>query len=392
MQLVLSTLNFFAMKRISFFAMVALLAALALASCSGNNNSVQVKLLPSNSGRIYFGYCDAQGDKVKEDDTVAVKDGIAILDVKRYADKNPIAYFFYPEQGDQVYFLPQSGSLTFTEQENVNGDPDGGSTFVANASSLSNDNQKFQELYAFSSKINSIGKSLNEKYQIAAYNNDKERIDSIRNAFGEFIASMKEETKKFVSDNIANPAGQVALANNLDLYKFNIVDFDAVVNNLPDGNLKNDLLARMEPARKIQPGQQFIEVALPTPQGDTLRLSEIVAKSKVTLLDFWASWCGPCRQFNPILVEIYKQFHDKGFNIYGVSLDQDKEQWTKAIKEQNLTWNHVSNLKAWDCPARLDYMVQGIPSSVLIGQDGKIIAHNLEGNELKAKLAELLAE
>lgn len=392
MQLVLSTLNFFAMKRISFFPMVALLAALALASCSGNNNSVQVKLLPSNSGRIYFGYCDAQGDKVKEDDTVAVKDGIAILDVKRYADKNPIAYFFYPEQGDQVYFLPQSGSLTFTEQENVNGDPDGGSTFVANASSLSNDNQKFQELYAFSSKINGIGKSLNEKYQIAAYNNDKERIDSIRNAFGEFIASMKEETKKFVSDNIANPAGQVALANNLDLYKFSIVDFDAVINNLSDGNLKNDLLARMEPARKIQPGQQFIEVALPTPQGDTLRLSEIVAKSKVTLLDFWASWCGPCRQFNPILVEIYKQFHDKGFDIYGVSLDQDKEQWTKAIKEQNLTWNHVSNLKAWDCPARLDYMVQGIPSSVLIGQDGKIIAHNLEGNELKAKLAELLAE
>ena len=392
MQLVLSTLNFFAMKRISFFPMVALLAALALASCGGNNNSVQVKLLPANSGRIYFGYCDAQGDKVKEDDTVAVKDGIAILDVKRYADKNPIAYFFYPEQGDQVYFLPQSGSLTFTEQENVNGDPDGGSTFVANASSLSNDNQKFQELYAFSSKINGIGKSLNEKYQIAAYNNDKERIDSIRNAFGEFIASMKEETKKFVSDNIANPAGQVALANNLDLYKFSIVDFDAVINNLPDGNLKNDLLARMEPARKIQPGQQFIEVALPTPQGDTLRLSEIVAKSKVTLLDFWASWCGPCRQFNPILVEIYKQFHDKGFNIYGVSLDQDKEQWTKAIKEQNLTWNHVSNLKAWDCPARLDYMVQGIPSSVLIGQDGKIIAHNLEGNELKAKLAELLAE
>ena len=380
------------MKRISFFAMVASLAALVLASCGGNNNSVQVKLLPSNSGRIYFGYCDAQGDKVKEDDTVAVKDGIAILDVKRYADKNPIAYFFYPEQGDQVYFLPQSGSLTFTEQENVNGDPDGGSTFVANASSLSNDNQKFQELYAFSSKINGIGKSLNEKYQIAAYNNDKERIDSIRNAFGEFIASMKEETKKFVSDNIANPAGQVALANNLDLYKFSIVDFDAIVNNLPDGNLKNDLLARMEPARKIQPGQQFIEVALPTPQGDTLRLSEIVAKSKVTLLDFWASWCGPCRQFNPILVEIYKQFHDKGFDIYGVSLDQDKEQWTKAIKEQNLTWNHVSNLKAWDCPARLDYMVQGIPSSVLIGQDGKIIAHNLEGNELKAKLAEILAE
>ena len=392
MQLVLSTLNFFAMKRISFFPMVALLAALVLASCGGNNNSVQVKLLPSNSGRIYFGYCDAQGDKVKEDDTVAVKDGIAILDVKRYADKNPIAYFFYPEQGDQVYFLPQSGSLTFTEQENVNGNPDGGSTFVANAGSLSNDNQKFQDLYAFSSKINGIGKSLNEKYQIAAYNNDKERIDSIRNAFGEFIASMKEETKKFVADNIANPAGQVALANNLDLYKFNIVDFDAVVNNLPDGNLKNDLLARMEPARKIQPGQQFIEVALPTPQGDTLRLSEIVAKSKVTLLDFWASWCGPCRQFNPILVEIYKQFHDKGFNIYGVSLDQDKEQWTKAIKEQNLTWNHVSNLKAWDCPARLDYMVQGIPSSVLIGQDGKIIAHNLEGNELKAKLAEILAE
>lgn len=380
------------MRHTTLFATCAIAATALLASCGQKKSSIEVKLLPSEAKNIYLGYCNAEGDKLTRDDTVAIKDGVAVIDVTRFADKSPIAYFLYTEKGDQVYFVPQDGGITIEEKEIEAGNPDAGSTFEIKGKELSNDNVKLQDLYSFTRKYNAEGNSLNEQYQAAAAANDSVQADKIRNAYGDMVERMQKEAKTFIAENASNIAGQVALANNFDLYKFNIPEFDAIVKGFPEGDFKTAILTKMEPARKIQVGQDFIDVALPTPDGDTLRLSEVIANNKVTLLDFWASWCGPCRQFNPILVEIYNQFHGKGFEIYGVSLDQERDKWLDAIKNQHLTWNHVSNLKSWDCPARVDYMVEGIPSSVLIGSDGKIIAHSLDGDELKAKLAELLAE
>lgn len=380
------------MRHTTLFAACAIAATALLASCGQKKSSIEVKLLPSEAKNVYLGYCNAEGDKLTRDDTVAIKDGVAVIDVTRFADKSPIAYFLYTEKGDQVYFVPQDGSITIEEKESEAGNPDAGSTFEIKGKELSNDNVKLQDLYSLTRKYNAEGNSLNEQYQAAAAANDSVQADKIRNDYGDMVERMQKEAKAFIAENASNIAGQVALANNFDLYKFNIPEFDAIVKGFPEGDFKTAILTKMEPARKIQVGQDFIDVALPTPEGDTLRLSEVVANNKVTLLDFWASWCGPCRQFNPILVEIYSQFHGKGFEIYGVSLDQERDKWLDAIKNQHLTWNHVSNLKSWDCPARVDYMVEGIPSSVLIGSDGKIIAHSLDGDELKAKLTELLAE
>lgn len=380
------------MRHTTLFATCAIAATALLASCGQKKSSIEVKLLPSEAKNVYLGYCNVEGDKLTRDDTVAIKDGVAIIDVTRFADKSPIAYFLYTEKGDQIYFVPQDGGITIEEKESEAGNPDAGSTFEIKGKELSNDNVKLQDLYSFTRKYNAEGNSLNEQYQAAAAANDSVQADKIRNAYGDMVERMQKEAKAFIAENASNIAGQVALANNFDLYKFNIPEFDTIVKSFPEGNFKTAILAKMEPARKIQVGQDFIDVALPTPEGDTLRLSEVVANNKVTLLDFWASWCGPCRRFNPILVEIYNQFHGKGFEIYGVSLDQERDKWLDAIKNQHLTWNHVSNLKSWDCPARVDYMVEGIPSSVLIGSDGKIIAHSLDGDELKSKLSELLAE
>ena len=111
---------------------------------------------------------------------------------------------------------------------------------------------------------------------------------------------------------------------------------------------------------------------------------------KVILLEFWASWCGPCRQENPNLVKTYNIFNPKGFEIFAVSLDEDKESWLKAIQEDNLKWKHVSDLKGSRNEASLIYGINGIPDNFLISENGEIIGRNLRGDKLNQKLKEIL--
>ena len=121
-----------------------------------------------------------------------------------------------------------------------------------------------------------------------------------------------------------------------------------------------------------------------------MKLSDFIAKNKYTLIDFWASWCGPCRAEMPNVVAAYKKYQSKGFGIVGVSLDRDAEAWKKAIKDLNITWPQMSDLKAWDCEGAKLYGVRSIPATVLVDQEGTIIARNLRGDAIEAKLAELL--
>ena len=112
-------------------------------------------------------------------------------------------------------------------------------------------------------------------------------------------------------------------------------------------------------------------------------------RGKIVLVDFWASWCGPCRRENPNVVKAYAKFHAKGFNILGVSLDKDKDKWVEAIAKDKLTWQHVSDLKGWGNEAAKAYGIRAIPANVLLDKDGKILAKNLRGEELTKKLEEL---
>ncbi len=155
----------------------------------------------------------------------------------------------------------------------------------------------------------------------------------------------------------------------------------------PAAKYTKNIEQKMAAEGKLMVGAIAPEINMATPEGGTLALSSL--RGKYVLIDFWASWCGPCRKENPFNVALYNQYKDKGFEIYGVSLDQDPTRWKGAIEKDGLTWKHVSDLKGWSSAAGQLYGIRSIPSTVLLDPAGKIIAKNLRGEELAAKLAEV---
>jgi len=141
---------------------------------------------------------------------------------------------------------------------------------------------------------------------------------------------------------------------------------------------------------KVSIGKQATDFTASDPQGKAVKLSDHFGK--YLLIDFWAAWCGPCRKENPNLVNAYQKFKDKGFDVYGVSLDKNKESWLKAIDKDGLVWTQVSDLKYWHSEPAALYGVRAIPANFLLDPEGKIIGKNLKGEELHKKLEELLGD
>ncbi|MBC8153112.1 MAG: AhpC/TSA family protein [Bacteroidetes bacterium] len=156
----------------------------------------------------------------------------------------------------------------------------------------------------------------------------------------------------------------------------------------PNSPQAKSFIGNMARIRGVMVGSEAPEIALNDTTGKAVPLSTL--RGKYVLIDFWASWCGPCRQENPNVVRMYNKFKEKGFAIYSVSLDQSKANWVKAIRNDNLTWTHVSDLKYWQSAAAQQYGVQAIPQTFLIDKEGKIIAKNLRGEALEQKLEEVL--
>jgi peroxiredoxin len=150
-------------------------------------------------------------------------------------------------------------------------------------------------------------------------------------------------------------------------------------------NMKNPAAAEKLNSLKLAP-----DFSAKSPNGTTISLKESLGK--VTIIDFWASWCGPCRKENPNVVALYNEFHSKGLNIIGVSLDDEATKWKDAIAKDKLTWNQVSNLKGFEDPIATLYDVQQIPTTFVLDSKGNIVAKDLRGDELKAKVQELLAQ
>lgn len=138
-------------------------------------------------------------------------------------------------------------------------------------------------------------------------------------------------------------------------------------------------------------GKPFVDLAMPNPKGKTVRLSTYIRKNKLTLVDFWASWCGPCRASIPGVKKLYEKYRKKGFGVVGISFDSKKESWLKAIRELALPWPQMSDLKGWDCAASPAYNIKAIPFTLLVDQKGTIVGRNIdEEAQLIQKIEEVL--
>ncbi len=159
---------------------------------------------------------------------------------------------------------------------------------------------------------------------------------------------------------------------------------------LSETKIVTELKNRGEAKQKSEPGHHFIDIVLPDKDGNEQSLSSAVRNNKYVLLDFWASWCKPCMEEWPELVALYNDYKDKGFTVFGVSVDSKKESWLNVLNREELSWIQTSSLTGWKNNSVKDYCIGEVPTNFLIGADGIILAKNLHGDQLRKKLEELL--
>jgi peroxiredoxin/uncharacterized protein YxeA len=241
--------------------------------------------------------------------------------------------------------------------------------------------------------FNSRGEELSTQYQAADSLKDETMMAEVEKKFDELWNDEIKYTKDWVTSHPASVVSPYLIRTQL-IYDMEWDELEKVTNALDSTLADNEYVKffrdRIEVLKKVAVGQPALDFTQNDTTGNPVTLSSLISKSGLLLVDFWASWCGPCRGENPNVVAIYKDYHKKGFEILGVSLDNDRAGWVKAIRDDKLSWYHVSDIKGWQNAAAQLYGVQAIPHSVLIDKNGVIIAKNLRGDELRKKVAEIL--
>lgn len=214
----------------------------------------------------------------------------------------------------------------------------------------------------------------------------------LRKLYNDLFAKRLKLAKDYIDNNLHKLSGgylfsQYCSFMGIDAQDETLKKADSTFKSAPG---IDQVSKHVELMKKVAPGQKFTDFSASTPDGKSVKLSDYVGKGKYVLVDFWASWCPPCRKAMPELVELYKQYGKKGLEIVGVSLDDDKAKWTAAIKEMKMTWPQISDLKGWQSEGGMLYGITSIPQTVLINPEGVIVENGLHGKKLNDKLKELL--
>ncbi|MDG5491281.1 TlpA disulfide reductase family protein [Psychroserpens sp. SPM9] len=262
-----------------------------------------------------------------------------------------------------------------------------------------------EELMAYNTNIKSYSTKITELNSKIRATDDKDLKSSLAVEYTKLTNEVKAQPEAFVKSHNNSLYSLVILDNMLNNKEADINNIASLYDNL-DANLKSTkfgtavnvklqgIKATRERMSATEIGKTAPDFTAPTPDGKSLNLKSVLGK--VTIVDFWAAWCGPCRRENPNVVKVYNKYHDKGLEIVGVSLDGNSRQkdpkaaWLQAIEKDKLTWHQVSNLNYFNDPVARAYNIRSIPATFILDENGTIIAKNLRGPALEAKIAELL--
>ena len=257
-------------------------------------------------------------------------------------------------------------------------------------------NDKFQkfnnESVAILEKVKKFEKENNPKMQKALAAKDTVTVNKIKKEYQNFQNDMNDYSKAFIKNN-PDAFISVLLLENFLMREYipatEIKSFyDKLDKKLVNTKSAQNIKKTLDLMLAVVVGKPAPKFSAKSPEGKLISLDESLGK--VTIVDFWASWCAPCRKENPNVVALYNEYHSKGLNIIGVSLDQDATKWKDAIAKDNLSWIHVSNLKYWDEPIGKQYGISSIPATFILDAKGNIVAKDLRGDALRAKVKELL--
>jgi len=362
------------MRNILLFALL-----LGIISCT-TKPSYEVKIkLAAAEGKAYLSQ-RVKGDWVKLD-SVALVNGEGVF---KGVVKNPEIYYLGLSSGkDKLQFFVDNAAISI----------------VGLADSLMNakiTGSKVQDEYqALQDKLDVIdkqGMAFYNQSKEAAKNGDKAKADSLMALADKAFMEVDNQQKDYIK---ANPAsyispyllGRVYYDMEADILAGFLSGLDAKLDSVATILTLKDRVAKL---RLVAVGQIAPDFTLNDAAGNAVKLSDIYSKNEYTLIDFWASWCGPCRRENPNVVSVFNNYKSKGFGVFGVSLDSDKAKWEKAIADDQLTWPHVSDLKGWKNEAAALYSVNSIPANLLVDKTGKIIGRNLREDKLPETIAGLL--
>lgn len=363
------------MKNLLYFLVIILLAG----ACQPGSNEFKINgtLAGADSGKIFLVKAEA-GQPVILDTCELVNNAF------EFAGSVEIPEMHFLRLGERTYF-----AQFFLENSKILVDANKDS--LRNTKIAGSETQDLFQLYLDEiDKLNKESANLRNQYNQAMVSGNTDNADKAKIDYDAMVANMDVYAKNFISENRNSVVAPFIYLSQF-ANKAPFEELDTIVNIFPE-EIQNSLYVTelkkiIDSKRKTAIGTMAPDFTQNDTGGNPFQMSSL--RGNYLLIDFWASWCAPCRQENPNVVALYKKYHDKGFNILGVSLDRNKEDWLKGIEEDGLTWKQVydQNNKV----ATL-YGVKSIPHTILLDKEGRIIAKNLRGEELKKKLEELLGD
>ncbi|MBD1391832.1 TlpA disulfide reductase family protein [Mucilaginibacter glaciei] len=358
------------------FTCITLCAALFFVACK-NKTDFTISGTVANPGKAKMAYL-----------LVADTTQVSVIDSTKLSDKGEFE-FKHPAPYANLYKLRIGTSIfDFVAK---NGD---GLKFETDLADLahpykitgSDDSEKIKEFNRISNVYGDKNSKLSDEYTAKSEALGKESDSLIKVYMPQFqknITDYSTEILKFVNDNKKSLAGFYA-ATSLDQYKYEkelVAYADAIKGEFTDNPGVQRFIKQMEIAKPVSVGHKAPEFTVKGIDGKDVKLTDY--KGKYVMLDFWASWCGPCRQENPNVVKQYNAFKSKGFNILGISLDTEKKDWQGAVNADKLTWAHASDLQRFDGATEKLYHIEAIPSNFIIDPQGVIVAKNITGADLE---------